>query len=91
MALNLARIQERMSALNDWSLDINMLVKEKTCQDFKEALWYTNKVGELAEKHNHHPVILINYTQVRISLTTHEEKGLTDKDFDLAEAIDKIQ
>lgn len=91
VSLNLARIKQRMEKLNDWSLDINMLVKEKHLKDFKEALWYVNKVGELADKAGHYPLILINGRIVRISLTTMEESGLTDKDFDLAEEIDKIQ
>jgi len=49
-----------------------------------------NKIAEAAEQANHHPDITINYNQVGISLSTHSEGGITRKDFQLAEAIDKI-
>lgn len=89
--MSLGRIQERMGRLKDWSLEIGIIIKEKQCKDFKEALWYVNKVGELAENAGHHPMILLNGGIVRVSLTSHEENGLTDKDFDLAEEIDRIE
>jgi 4a-hydroxytetrahydrobiopterin dehydratase len=49
-----------------------------------------NRVAEAAEQANHHPDITINYSQVSISLSTHSEGGITQKDFQLAEALDKI-
>jgi 4a-hydroxytetrahydrobiopterin dehydratase len=49
-----------------------------------------NKIAEVAEQANHHPDITINYNEVGISLSTHSESGVTEKDFWLAEAIDRI-
>jgi 4a-hydroxytetrahydrobiopterin dehydratase len=54
------------------------------------AIAFVNKVAEAAELANHHPDIAINYSQVSISLSTHSESGVTQKDFQLAEVIDKI-
>lgn len=45
----------------------------------------------MAEKRNHHPELFNVYNKVSITLTTHDAKGVTDKDLDLAKAIEKIQ
>jgi 4a-hydroxytetrahydrobiopterin dehydratase len=88
--LPLFEIQSKMKKLINWALDSNSIVKDKVFKDFKESIEFVNKVSEIAEKHNHHPSIFIKYNTVRISLTTHEAKGLTMKDFMVAEEIDKI-
>ena len=88
--LPLSTINERMSKLRNWALDGNSIVKDKLFKNFKECMEFSNKIAEIAEKHNHHPSLLITYDNVRITLTTHYAKGLTLKDFDLAEEIDKI-
>ena len=79
-----------MSKLKNWSLEGDSIVKDKILGNFKEAMEFVNKIAELAEKYNHHPAIIIQYNNVRLSLTTHYAKGLTEKDFELAEEIDKI-
>jgi 4a-hydroxytetrahydrobiopterin dehydratase len=88
--MNLARIQQRMSGLKGWTLEINAIVKECHFPDFKQSIEFVNKIAELAEKRNHHPSILIDYNLVRLTLTTHSDGGLTDKDFDFAEEIEKL-
>ena len=56
--------------------------------DFREALAFVNRVGELAERAGHHPDIDIRYAAVTLTLSTHDAGGLTAKDFALARAID---
>jgi 4a-hydroxytetrahydrobiopterin dehydratase len=59
--------------------------------DFKEALVFVNKVGEVAEQENHHPDIHIEeYKHVRIELSTHVLDGLSENDFILAAKIDQL-
>ena len=90
--LSLAYIQQRLQELEGWSIEGgNAIVKDYTFPDFKQALAFVNKVGELAEQHEHHPLILIDYTAVRLTLTTHDEHGLTERDFKLARAIDALE
>ena len=86
--LNLAQIQERMSKLNNWSLENNCVVKDFQFSNFKEGIDFVNKVAEIAERLQHHPSIIIDFNSVHVMITTHEEKGLTDRDFDLAGEID---
>jgi 4a-hydroxytetrahydrobiopterin dehydratase len=58
--------------------------------DFKEALTYVNRVGELAEERNHHPDIAISWNTVTLTLFTHSQGRITDADRELAAAIDAL-
>jgi 4a-hydroxytetrahydrobiopterin dehydratase len=58
-------------------------------KDFREALAFVNRVGDLAEGAGHHPDIDIRYSAVTLALSTHSAGGLTAKDFELARAIDR--
>lgn len=79
-----------MSRLKEWAIEGGALVKDYQFKDFKEAMVFVNKVADTAEKINHHPDIIIGYNFVRLTVITHSERGLTDKDFILAEDIDKL-
>jgi 4a-hydroxytetrahydrobiopterin dehydratase len=59
-------------------------------KNFREALDFTNQVGELAEKQNHHPDIYLAWGQVKLTLWTHKIDGLTEGDFVFAAKVDKI-
>jgi len=88
--LTLQEIQELMSKLNNWSLEANSITKVFSFSNFKEVLEFVNKVGEIAEKHSHYPDFIISQNTVRLSLTTHSEKAITKKDFEVAEEIDHL-
>jgi 4a-hydroxytetrahydrobiopterin dehydratase len=60
-----------------------------TFDDFRAALAFVNRVGDLAERAAHHPDIDIRYNRVTLALSTHDAGGLSAKDFDLARAIDR--
>lgn len=53
--------------------------------DFRAALAFVNRVGELAESENHHPDIAIHYSKVTLRWWTHTAGGITDRDRELAE------
>lgn len=71
-----------------WRRDGDWLEKTSTFKDFREAMAFVNRVAELAEERNHHPDISISWNRVTLRLTTHDRGGLTERDFDLAQAID---
>ena len=58
--------------------------------DFKTALAFVNRVGELAEQQGHHPDIALAWGKVGISIWTHKINGLTESDFILAAKIDRL-
>lgn len=89
--MSLAYIQQRMQELEGWALEGgSAIVKERQFPSFRDAMSFVSKVAELAEQHEHHPLMLIDYTAVRLTLTTHTEHGLSEKDFELAKAIDAV-
>ena len=91
MALSQAEIQGKLRAVPGWELAKNKGIQKKfTFSNFKDALAFVNKVGELAEQSNHHPDVTINYNKVTLSLISHDAGGLTARDFDLAGHIEKI-
>jgi 4a-hydroxytetrahydrobiopterin dehydratase len=58
--------------------------------DFKSALAFVNRVGEVAEEQGHHPDISLGWGKVEITLWTHAADGLTESDFILAAKIDRL-
>jgi 4a-hydroxytetrahydrobiopterin dehydratase len=68
----------------------HQLEREFKFKDFKEALKFTNQVGELAEQQNHHPDIYLTWGKVKVTIWTHKVDGLTESDFVLAAKIDKL-
>ena len=79
-----------MAALPDWKIVSGELVRTYQFKDFRAALGFVNRVGELAEEAGHHPDIDIRYNRVRLGLTTHDAGGITVKDFDLAARSEKL-
>jgi 4a-hydroxytetrahydrobiopterin dehydratase len=73
-----------------WDRDGDALVKVVKKKDFAEAMTFVNQVAQLAEERNHHPDIAISWNTVTLRLSTHTAGGVTDKDFELAEAIDGL-
>lgn len=61
-----------------------------TFSDFKTALGFTNRVGEVAEEQGHHPDILLSWGRVEITLYTHKVNGLTENDFIMAARINRL-
>ena len=84
-------IEARLSALPDWARSGDELQRTFACGDFLKAMAFVNAVAEAAETACHHPDILVRYSKVTLSLSTHDAGGLTDKDFDLAAVCDGLR
>jgi 4a-hydroxytetrahydrobiopterin dehydratase len=85
----LAALVEQLGG--DWSLiDEHHLEKEFRFKNFREALSFTNRVGELAENQKHHPDICLGWGRVKIKIWTHKIDGLTESDFILAAKVDEV-
>ena len=66
------------------------LEKEYTFDDFRQALDFTVRVGELAEEQDHHPDILLTWGLVKVTIWTHKIDGLTESDFVFAAKADRL-
>ena len=58
--------------------------------DFRQALNFVNKVGEIAESQGHHPDILLAWGKAEVTTWTHKIDGLSESDFILAAKIDEL-
>lgn len=84
------QIEQELKKLKGWRLEKKEILREFHFRNFSESIEFVDEVAKLAEKYNHHPDILIKYDTVRLNLTTHNEGGLTEKDFNLAKHINKL-
>ncbi len=87
-SLSTRDIDERLGAHAGWTRDGDALTKQFTFGDFKQAMQFVNAVADAANAADHHPDITINYNRVTMTLSTHSEGGITEKDFALATKID---
>ena len=90
-ALSKVEIQQKLKEIQGWSHAGKSLHKRFTFKSFIPAISFVNRIAEAAEKAGHHPDITINYNVVNISLSTHSEGGVTEKDFQLAKEIDGLR
>tara|TARA_B100001094_G_C17650727_1_gene539564 strand:- start:177 stop:509 length:333 start_codon:yes stop_codon:yes gene_type:complete len=90
--LNEIQISENLAKLNNWSVndEQKMIFKKFTFKTFNQALKFTNKIGELADKEGHHPDVSLGWGYSLIMLHTHAIKGLSINDFIMAAKIDII-
>ena len=79
------------SQLPDWKvIDEHHIEKSFTFPDFRSALAFVNRVGELAEEQGHHPDIALSWGLVAVKTFTHKIQGLTESDFILAAKIVRL-
>lgn len=94
MKLDEKSISDELNKIDDWILTDSKkgISKNYSTKNFVEAVNAINKIKDLSEKADHHPDIhLTGYRNLTIELSTHSEGGLTNKDFDLAAEIDKLE
>lgn len=84
-----ATVATALSELDGWEREGQTITKRYRFKGFKSALAFVNRVAELVNKANHHPDIHVeHYKHVRIVLTTHKVKGISQADLDLARQMD---
>lgn len=88
--LSLKKITESLRAVPAWKKKGAAITRTYQFKDFPAAIRFVNAVAKLAEKAWHHPDIDIRWNKVSLTLTTHDQGGLTEKDFDLAKRFDRI-
>jgi 4a-hydroxytetrahydrobiopterin dehydratase len=89
-----AEIVELKPSIPDWELGerdgIPRLERVFRFPDFKEALAFTQRVGELAEEEGHHPALLTEWGRVTVTWWTHKIRGLHRNDFIMAARTDRL-
>lgn len=88
--LNAQEILDKLQDFPNWNFLNNGIEKHFIFKDFVTTMQVMNAIAEIAEAQNHHPEWSNVYNKLHIRLTTHDCDGVSDKDFKLAEAIEKI-
>ena len=86
------QISDNLSKLNSWTVndEQKMIYKKFNFKTFKQALKFTNKVGEIADLEGHHPDVSLGWGYSLVMLHTHAIQGLSINDFIIAAKIDEI-
>jgi 4a-hydroxytetrahydrobiopterin dehydratase len=87
--LEKSEIERRLSALPGWEFKDNAISKLYRFKTFMDGIRFLNQVAEMAEAADHHPDVKINYTRITFSCSTHDQGGVTEKDFKLASQIEE--
>ena len=91
----ISEIHKYLKKVDGWDVKSNKdksyyLAKDFKFNNFKESQNVINKVGDIAEKENHHPDIFFGWGYCKVKISTHAIKGLAESDFILAAKIDKV-
>lgn len=88
--LSAEAVEEKLQSLPGWSLTDGKLYREFRFANFVDAFGFMTRAALEAEKMNHHPEWSNVYNKVRVSLTTHEADGITERDIALATIMNDL-
>lgn len=88
--LKVSQIKAALAKSPDWKKRGASITRTFQFKDFVAAIKFVNAAAKLAEKAWHHPDIDIRWNKVTLTLCTHSEGGLTEKDFKLAKQLDRL-
>ena len=89
-ALTIKQISLQSKVVPNWSKRAQTIFRTFKFQGFLESIDFVNRIARRAQKINHHPDIDIRFDKVTLTLTTHDEGGITEKDFSLAQECDGV-
>jgi 4a-hydroxytetrahydrobiopterin dehydratase len=88
--LNKDQIDYHLSKISEWTFKNDSISKQFQFKDFIEALSFVNAVGLESEKMDHHPdILMFAWNKVKITISSHDAGGVTEKDFSLAQKIEE--
>jgi 4a-hydroxytetrahydrobiopterin dehydratase len=89
-ALTAKQVRLRLKAVPSWSNRAQTILRTFKCEGFLESIAFVKRIARKAQRINHHPDIDIRFNKVTLKLTTHDEGGITEKDFSLARQCDEV-
>jgi 4a-hydroxytetrahydrobiopterin dehydratase len=88
--LNAAEIKNSLKSVPDWTKRGSNISRTWVFKNFVAAMKFVNAAARLAERSQHHPDIDVRWNRVTLALSTHDAGGLTEKDFALAQELDRL-
>jgi len=89
-ALTTKQVSLHLRAVPGWSKRAQTILRTFEFEGFLKGIDFVNRIARKAQKLNHHPDIDIRFDKVTLKLTTHDEGGITEKDFSLARQCDEV-
>jgi 4a-hydroxytetrahydrobiopterin dehydratase len=89
-ALTAKQVSLQLKTVPNWSKRAQTILRTFKFGGFLKSMDFVNRIARKAQKINHHPDINIRFNQVTLKLTTHDEGGITKKDFSLARQCDEV-
>ncbi len=89
-ALSPSDIADRLTRLDGWTLEGNCISKTYRFANYHETLAFVNAGAWVSHRTDHHPDLEVGYNRCRVSYSTHDAGGLTNKDFDCAARLDAL-
>jgi 4a-hydroxytetrahydrobiopterin dehydratase len=89
-ALTSKQISLHLKDVPNWSKRAQTIVRTFKFEGFLKSIDFVNRIARKAQKINHHPDIDIRFDKVTLTLTTHDEGGITEKDFSMARQSDEV-
>lgn len=74
-----------------WERDGDEITRTFEFDDYLEGVRFVVDVGEMAEEEFHHPSMIVDYEEVEVRFTTHDEGGITDRDMEMAEMVSDLR
>jgi 4a-hydroxytetrahydrobiopterin dehydratase len=84
------QISEKLKSMPGWAHDGEQISRVFAFDSFMQGIEFVDQVAEAAEEQDHHPDIDIRYTDIKVSLSSHDAGGITDRDFRLAQHISEM-
>jgi len=91
--LTTKQIEKKLSQISEWHLNkkLTEISKQYPFPSYVSGLAFIAKIAVHAELLQHHPTVELSYGKVLVTLSTHDLKGLSEKDFELAKRIDGLR
>ena len=89
-ALTAKQVSLHLKAVPNWSKRAQTILRTYRFEGFPKSIDFVNRISRKAQRIKHHPDIDIRFDKVTLKLTTHDEGGLTEKDFSLAQQCDEV-
>ena len=90
LALTTKQVGVHLKAVPNWSKRAQTIVRTFQFEGFLNGIDFVDRIARKAQKSNHHPDIDVRFNKVTLKLTTHDEGGITEKDFSLARQCDEV-
>jgi 4a-hydroxytetrahydrobiopterin dehydratase len=90
MKLSTSDIDARLSSVPGWACEGDVLTRQFTFKGYPDAIAFVTRLAFDAEAADHHPDLLISYRRVTVAWTSHDQGGITEKDFEGVRKADEI-